>query len=205
MHLFEIPIHLLLVIIHLHYSSCREAWDGPYLPALRHLNLRNTQLSDIHLAHLLPLWRAATGIEHIDLADIEIGLPGITNLTDDLLEYSTSLRHLDLGRNYIGPRGAQRLGLMLEQMPTLQYLSLQENDIENEGTSHVLEGLRLGRSKLTTLRLSYTGIRTMDFWAQAIQGRLMRLTNLTDLGLKGVVLGDRGASVLATLYRGTWN
>jgi hypothetical protein len=142
------------------------AWHGPYLPALRHLTLRSTHLSDQNLVNLLSLWQAATGLEHIDLADNAIRDLGITNLTDDLARNSTSPRHLELRQNFIGPRGAQLLGTMLTRLHTIQYFSLEQNDIENEGTLHVLDGLLHGSSTIDTLRLSYTGITTTDFWPE---------------------------------------
>jgi Ran GTPase-activating protein (RanGAP) involved in mRNA processing and transport len=95
-------------------------------------------------------------LETLDLMNTALGDEGIEHLCEVLGRENTTLRHLYVGGNGIGPRGAQALADMLPRHPGLRSLSLAVNHLGDEGVATLTPAVLA--SSLEDLSLASNGI-----------------------------------------------
>ncbi len=142
-----------------------------------------------------------------------------TNLGDgELVEIASALKkqpqlvELNLGYNNIGRDGCVSLGCVLEGLgcPNLSILKLDGNNIDDEGLSALVEGLKKNCHNLTSLSLrgneliTESGLRSLSTLFQSDHCRLERLDlcglNIDDDGAAGLATGLASSMRLKRLY-----
>ena len=108
--------------------------------------------SDIH--------KGLKALEVLDLSQNQLGVASKELLASCL---TGSLRHLALGENCLGPTGCKALAMALKSYPNLKILTLERNQLQDEGLEAFVE-VQCGH--LETLNLSNNGIG--DTGAQAL-------------------------------------
>ena len=115
-----------------------------------------------------------------------------------VLETNTTLRHLYLSCNNLGPASAVSLATALETNTTLTNLNLSINNLGPAGAESLATALKTNTA-LTNLDLSGNGIGPAG--AESLATALKTNTTLTNLDLSGNNLGPAGAESLATALK----
>ena len=115
-----------------------------------------------------------------------------------VLETNTTLTHLYLSCNNLGPAGAVSLATALETNTTLTNLNLSINNLGLAGAESLATALKTNTA-LTNLDLSGNSIGPAG--AESLATALKTNTTLTNLDLSGNNLGPAGAESLATALK----
>jgi len=123
-----------------------------------------------------------------------------TNTIASVVVQCSALTHLDLGLNWMGPNGAERLGAVLGQRTTLTHLNLSGNLIGPAGAQSLARVL----GNFTALvHLDLSGNDIGQEGEQSLVGVLVHSTRLTHLDLGFNEIGADGAEILMMLMQCT--
>jgi GTP pyrophosphokinase len=162
--------------------------------SLTSLDLSNNKFGDTGIKYLEQLQQLSQldSLAILNLSEIQIGPNGAESLPSVLKKLS-SLNHLDISYNNIGPIGTQKLmqSLVCPQCSSLSYLNLSNNNIGPLGAESLASVL--DRCSLTHLDISSNRIGPVG--AEEIAAMLPQ-SKLTHLFLECNYVGYTGAKSL---------
>lgn len=161
---------------------------------LEELSIRHSQIDTDNTASLGQLVEFHPNLQELRLVDSQMDGSSFSKLCHGV-QLGRKLRRIylintELHGNTCGPC----FGDMLRQNTSLEELHLCENDLGDEGTTHIVEGLLENRSlKVLNLRSNRIG----EKGSYALFHLMKETRTLSDLFLGNNRIGDKGSEVLA--------
>jgi len=142
------------------------------------VSLKNTRLIEINL-------------EGNKLGDVAVGM------LCDAIAYNSTVRRLNIGKNFLSDNSTEKISKMLELNTTLEELYLQWNQIKSAGGITIVNGLK-SASKLKVLDLSWNSLgQNGSQFAKAFATYIGANTTLVHLDLSNNYITMEDAKVIA--------
>ncbi|CAG9460629.1 unnamed protein product [Pedinophyceae sp. YPF-701] len=173
--------------------ACRALDElvGPRAQSLKKIHLHNNMSGDEGAEAIGNLLSRAPHMQDFKMVYCRVGGAGGIALSKGLAAGS-SLTHVDLHGNPMGPSMAPALASALSHQQDLRVLRLQDTLLEDEGVAHVCRSLARTAPYLEELDLSLNEITAGG--SQAVAMCLMGKPSLLRLILRENELGDKGTA-----------
>eukprot|EP00808_Paulinella_micropora_P018556 g67841.t1 len=133
----------------------------------------------------------------LDIGKNIIGPQGAQSIAD-AIKVNSTLISIKLEFNGIGPAGAQHIAKALEVNKTLQMLDIRWNEIGAQGAEHIAEALKVN-STLAALDIGGNGIGTQG--AQSVADAIKDHPSVTSVDLRGNNLSVESGSALVAVAK----
>ncbi|XP_075992886.1 uncharacterized protein LOC142987832 [Anticarsia gemmatalis] len=161
--------------------------QGMHIPEL---NLSNNCISDKGVLSLTEMFEIFTKLTHLNLSNNIISEPITILKLCRVLATSKFFLVLDLSWNCLrGSRIGEAINLLLKTSPSLQYLFLNNNRIDDEAAKLIGKGLTKAK-KIVTLDLSFNPLTSSDAF-NLLEYLSMRKVKLQNLLLDNVVVDEK--------------
>jgi Ran GTPase-activating protein (RanGAP) involved in mRNA processing and transport len=166
---------------------------------LQILVLRKTSLESAHLSELASELEQHMSIKTLDLAENRFDDMDSAVILRNIIHTNKSIAALDLSRNSFGerPEAVRCIAMGLRRSATLLEISLRHCQLGNQGVSVLAETLFSRDGILQKLYLADSNIVSFTSVRLLVDAMIEHESQITHLHLKGLSIGDEGASYLA--------